>query len=513
MTTIDRDGRARLTISEAKCLILEASPREQFIDVFEREDGTHHVVLDENPRSIFGGHLDADFAVNCAKLGIVPTWKYRPGLADYAGDPETDDLYSITHDDLVRLAAFYGVCLEVGAPLPPLVTEARPTAVAPAISNQEDALGLPSWLLWCNLPEVELWQAVALSMNLEPDRVRFNRNAWMAGPGDHGPFIEADSFRRAEDSELYGKRLRLLKACLHQREHFSPCSINMNASHRNGVRLAEFAKWALSFDLFKPLPKELARLRDATKGDSTTVFIIEARPQSVPRDLLALADDATVAFEHWAPMSNGPRARSSGSDYRAGDLKAEIRQRIDRQREGWFTALEVAHIIARERPGSDEWDILKRLLRACGTGEIQAYDEASRFRLGRDERVKEAIDLLKEPELDVWLRATAGYGFPPSADTESTAAPTVAQSASAVDRGRRVKRAALICDNLRRWPSIERDLKDAASNGLSEAAKDSAVGWWWEGSAIAWARARAKMQDTASHGLAGMAGTIHRLAG
>ncbi len=83
----------------------------------------------------------------------------------------------------------------------------------------------------------------------------------------------------------------------------------------------------------------------------------------------------------------------------------------------------------------------------------------------------------------------------------------------APDRGRRVKRAALIADNVRRWPTIERDLKDAATNGLSEAARDgAAVGWWWEGSAIEWARARAKVQDVAP-GLAGMTGTIHRMRG
>lgn len=76
------------------------------------------------------------------------------------------------------------------------------------------------------------------------------------------------------------------------------------------------------------------------------------------------------------------------------------------------------------------------------------------------------------------------------------------------DRGRRMKRAALIADNLRRWPTIERDLKDAASNGLSKAARDdTAVGWWWEGLAVNWAQARSKLRD-ASPGVAGM---IHRM--
>lgn len=65
-------------------------------------------------------------------------------------------------------------------------------------------------------------------------------------------------------------------------------------------------------------------------------------------------------------------------------------------------------------------------------------------------------------------------------------------------RGRRLKRNALIGDNIRRWPTIERDLKDAAANGLSAAAKDSELGWWWEGSAQEWARARGKYQGTST---------------
>lgn len=86
-------------------------------------------------------------------------------------------------------------------------------------------------------------------------------------------------------------------------------------------------------------------------------------------------------------------------------------------------------------------------------------------------------------------------------------------SESTPDRGRRVKRAALIADNVRRWPTIERDLKDASANGLSAAARDYAAnGWWWEGSALEWARARAKVQDV-SHGLAVLSSRVHRLRG
>lgn len=244
-------------------------------------------------------------------------------------------------------------------------------------------------------------------------------------------------------------------------------------------------------------------------------FVIEAAPASVPAELLALPDDAIVSFEHWAPLSHSPRERTQCSSYPAGQLKAEIQERIDRQRDGWFTPLEAAHVIARLWPESDEWDILRRLLDASAArGVVRAYHAAHRLELRAADKVREAMDLLKREELDAWL-SNSGYGFP-GAEGVNPPTPDIGASVTrepAPDRGRRVKRAALIADNVRRWPTIERDLKDAATNGLSEAAKDgAAVGWWWEGSAIEWARARAKVQDVAP-GLAGMTGTIHRVRG
>lgn len=129
-------------------------------------------------------------------------------------------------------------------------------------SSQEQGRGahLPDWDLWLNLPEVEIWQAVALSLAIEPDSIQFSRDGWMAGPGDEGPFVEEDSFPLKGDAEMFEKRLRLLKACLHERRHFSAGSLNMRASYRNGVRLVEFVTWASRINLFAPIPRPLLGL-------------------------------------------------------------------------------------------------------------------------------------------------------------------------------------------------------------------------------------------------------------
>lgn len=79
------------------------------------------------------------------------------------------------------------------------------------------------------------------------------------------------------------------------------------------------------------------------------------------------------------------------------------------------------------------------------------------------------------------------------------------------DRGRIVKRCLLIGDNMRRWPTIEQDLKDSGKNGLTKAARVlDQHGLWYEGSALAWARAKGKVREVPSE-LAGLPGRIHRL--
>jgi len=79
------------------------------------------------------------------------------------------------------------------------------------------------------------------------------------------------------------------------------------------------------------------------------------------------------------------------------------------------------------------------------------------------------------------------------------------------DRGNCVKRTALINRNCRRWPSIERDLKDASTNGLSAEAKANKATFWWEGDALKWAEARDKLE--AQTGSVSLASVVHRMRG
>lgn len=55
--------------------------------------------------------------------------------------------------------------------------------------NEKSKDRKPNWSVWANVPRLKLWEAVALSLNIDPQQVRFNRNGWMAGPG-RGPSID-----------------------------------------------------------------------------------------------------------------------------------------------------------------------------------------------------------------------------------------------------------------------------------------------------------------------------------
>ena len=77
----------------------------------------------------------------------------------------------------------------------------------------------------------------------------------------------------------------------------------------------------------------------------------------------------------------------------------------------------------------------------------------------------------------------------------ATPEPVVAESASK-EFVIPFKKAALIAAHVHEWPTIERDIADANTNGLAAAAKAGARGWL-EDAALMWARANGKLISAA----------------
>lgn len=135
-------------------------------------------------------------------------------------------------------------------------------------------------------------------------------------------------------------------------------------------------------------------------------FVTAARPRSVPADLLTLAPDSPVTYEKCIG-----RERGSGIT-NAGDYLDGVRNTIERQADGYFTLNEGAQVLADNLHRLDPIEIVKRFRLAHSKGELPIHAHGSRFRLEVGETIRDFLDLLEVAELDAWLRASAGYGFP-----------------------------------------------------------------------------------------------------
>jgi hypothetical protein len=228
-------------------------------------------------------------------------------------------------------------------------------------------------------------------------------------------------------------------------------------------------------------------------------FIIPAWLRTEPPELSAVPAEEVVYFERRRP----PKTEGH---MRAGELLSDIRDTMARQAEGFFTLSEAAQVLAESRPDVDPLEVIDQMRQAHATGRLRVHHggrRKGRFAVRQGEAVRAFRDLVASEELDRWLRESTGYGFP--AYSPIDAAPPEA----ARDRGRCLQRRELISQNFPRWRSIERDLQDAATNGLTRAAWTGSRGFWWEGDALDWARARGKLKEAPE----GLPRIVHRMKG
>jgi len=135
------------------------------------------------------------------------------------------------------------------------------------------------WLFWCKLPEVKVFEALALLRNIEPE----------SEPPDSDDY-----------SPEYRKTFRMLFACLSDRSTFTPSTLNMDPA-LHGVRLVEVAAWALAHDY--KLPDKFPRpveLSDAPEPPAATPALVSEFRDTKPW-LLIDPRDPTPAHEWYTP--------------------------------------------------------------------------------------------------------------------------------------------------------------------------------------------------------------------
>jgi hypothetical protein len=117
---------------------------------------------------------------------------------------------------------------------------ARPSAA-------EEADRTPNWNKWSLIPLIEAWQCGALWANIDPDKVRFIRNAWMAEGSVH----------RFDESQDFKDRVELVEANQYG-------ALKTKGCPSGKVDLRSFAVWVREKAHEKgwPAPPELLAMAD-----------------------------------------------------------------------------------------------------------------------------------------------------------------------------------------------------------------------------------------------------------
>jgi len=105
----------------------------------------------------------------------------------------------------------------------------------------------PKWEKWRYIPEPKLWECVALSLNIEPDKVRHNSREWVNGGP---PFNESEEFQ---------DRIDIAKSNLFK---LQPTSDGVFSLITSTIPLTVFSYWAISIRW--TIPKELAEMASST---------------------------------------------------------------------------------------------------------------------------------------------------------------------------------------------------------------------------------------------------------
>ena len=144
---------------------------------------------------------------------------------------------------------------------------------ASRLSHYRSGQKTPDWKEeWSHKPKVSLWQACALSLDIEPYTLEHSDTAWMGGP-DGGPVFTARSFPSDAVKQSFERRLRVLIANITDNRYFSPYIATTRDVAYDEVRLDEFAAWAMNVVKWDGLPPELVAM--AQKPESRASALAE----------------------------------------------------------------------------------------------------------------------------------------------------------------------------------------------------------------------------------------------
>lgn len=130
------------------------------------------------------------------------------------------------------------------------------------------------WDFWFALPLARLWQAVALSLDIDPDRMDQSRDYWRDGPSEHDVPI-------ARDRAAFRDRLALLIDSRTDSTYFTSGSSSSDTPANHRAELKEVVRW-LTLTGQAPIAARLLGQDDATPAD---IADATSRPIQAPERL------------------------------------------------------------------------------------------------------------------------------------------------------------------------------------------------------------------------------------
>jgi hypothetical protein len=176
------------------------------------------------------------------------------------------------------------------------------------------------WNYWINRAHVSLWDACALSLQIDPESFNWDHTRYGSGPG--GPMYRSGSQATEDQQETlaeHRKRLTLLSQNLRNQQFFSPPSADM--VYDNDVRLPEFSAWFQTLERSPPLPPELDQLTAPKVNQSEAANVAEAIiPTAQPEWVrAAIASADRIAAERY-----GHGMQEISARYIAAPVAAEL---------------------------------------------------------------------------------------------------------------------------------------------------------------------------------------------
>jgi hypothetical protein len=149
------------------------------------------------------------------------------------------------------------------------------------------------WDHWLNMPTVELWQAVALSMWIDPD----DKNRINHSEG------ELAQLNIIDDHDKFIKRLTLLKASFFDTNSLRVASVNGSNNAKSVIYLDSFVNWAINkadWDI-PPRLYELENTKEKVKNKSKETE--QEKTEDKPWNIYREGDSKPEHYQPWYPAA------------------------------------------------------------------------------------------------------------------------------------------------------------------------------------------------------------------